>query len=128
MPTKPPATIDAYIAACPLAARQALSTIRARVHQAAPEAEERISYGIAGFFLHGRVLLYLAGYAHHVSIYPVPRSNAALLVELAPYQAGKGTLRFGLDKRLPLGLITKVIKAHLKEHAAREKARSAKRP
>lgn len=127
MATKKPADIDAYIAGCPLESREALERIRERVRKAAPKAEECISYAIASFFLEGKALLYFAGYKNHVSIYPVPRSDAALLKELEPYQAGKGTLQFQLARKLPLTLIGKVVKAHLKEHAERAKARAKKK-
>ncbi|HEX2615993.1 MAG TPA: DUF1801 domain-containing protein [Flavobacteriales bacterium] len=127
MPRPKPATIDDYIASCPMESREALEQIRERVRKQAPKAEECISYAIASFFLDGRALLYFAGYANHVSIYPVPRSDAALLKELEPYQAGKGTLQFQLAKKLPLPLIGKVVKAHLKEHAERAKARVKKK-
>lgn len=124
MPPPKPADIDAYIAAAPEQAQAALGQLRAAIRKAAPRATEGISYAIPAFHQDGGYLIYFAGYRHHVSLYPQPKGDAALLEALEPYRAGKGTLQFPLDRKLPLALITRVVKARLKEHA--EKAKGGK--
>ncbi len=109
---KKPTTIDQFIATCPKQTRERLRTIRAMVKKEAPEAEEAISYGVAAFKLHG-MLIFFAGFKHHVGIYPRPK---ALADELADYKGGKGTIQFPNDKPLPLPIIKKVIKQRLKEN------------
>ena len=42
----------------------------------------------------GKTLVQFAGWKHPVSLYPVPGTDPAFAAELAPYLAGKGTLRF----------------------------------
>lgn len=123
MPPPKPADIDAYIAASPEQAQAALEQLRAAIRKAAPRATEAISYAIPAFRLDGGYLIYFAGYPHHVSLYPRPKGDAALLDALAPYRAGKGTLRFPLDRKLPLALIARVVKARLKEHAETARGR-----
>lgn len=120
-----PTTIDAYIAGFPADVQAVLQHLRAIIRKAAPKAEEGISYAIPVFKMNGTYVIYFAGYKRHVSLYPIPKGDAALRKELAPYEAGKGTLRFSLDDRLPVGLITRVAKAGLKENAERTKAKGA---
>src|SRR5436190_4845814 len=85
--SKKPTTVDEYLAAQPGPARKELARVRAAIRRAAPGAEELISYGIAGYKLRGRVLVYFAGWKDHVSLYPAAAGViAALGKELAPYE------------------------------------------
>lgn len=119
-----PATVSEYIAAAPPDTRQALRQIRAAIKKAAPGIKERISYRIPTFDLDGKYLLYMAAFKSHVSIYP---ATASMMVkygkQLAPHRSGAGTLRFGLDEKLPLGLITKLAKLRVQERRAATAAR-----
>lgn len=105
-----PTTVDEYIAAAPEGTRSALVEIRRRVHQAVPEAGEKISYCIPTFTLDGKYFAYMAGYDNHVSIYPVT-TLPGLNQEIAPYRSGKGTLKFPLDQPIPYELIERVVTA-----------------
>lgn len=128
MPT--PETVSEYIASTPPKARKLLQQIRRAIKKAAPEISERISYRIARFDLDGKYLLYMAAFKDHVSIYPATASMMAKYGEqLKPFRSGAGTLRFELDARLPLGLITKVARLRVQERraavtAARTRVRS----
>ena len=113
-----PSTIDEYIAGFPDHVQVILQKIRATIREAAPEAEETISYKMPTFNLKGRYLIYFSAYRKHIGMYPVPTGNAKFLEEIAPYQAGKGTLQFLLDKPIPYKLITKVVKLRIKENLA----------
>jgi uncharacterized protein YdhG (YjbR/CyaY superfamily) len=114
-----PTTINAYLKPFPKEVRDKLQQIRAAIQKAAPKATEAISYGIPAFKLNGTYLIYFAGYKGHVSIYPTPAGDADLRKQLAPYHVSRGTLRFALDKPLPMPLIRKVIKAKIAENKAR---------
>ncbi len=105
-----PTTIDAYIAAAPERARDALIETRRRVHQAVPGVGEKISYRIPTFTLGGKYFAYMAGFEHHLSVYPVT-TLPGLEEEIAPYRSGKGTLRFPLDQPIPYDLIERVVVA-----------------
>lgn len=120
---KKPTDIDGYIAGFPPATQVALERVRETIRTAAPEAEETISYAIAAYRLNDRNLVYFAGFKEHVGLYPLPKENAALQARMAPYQAGKGTLRFPLNKKMPLALIAAVVKQHVKENNARAVAK-----
>ncbi|HPG89046.1 MAG TPA: DUF1801 domain-containing protein, partial [Hyphomicrobium sp.] len=63
-------SMDAYIAAQPDDMQRALSRMRAAIAKAVPDAVETISYNMPAFKLHGRVLLYFAGWTEHYAIYP----------------------------------------------------------
>ena len=106
-------TVDEYIAWAPEKTRELLKALRRTIRQEASEAGEKISYGIPTFTIKGKHLVYFAGYENHVSIYPIPSGDKAFEDEIAPYKAGKGTLRFALDKPLPFDLVRKVVKLHL---------------
>jgi uncharacterized protein YdhG (YjbR/CyaY superfamily) len=67
-----PETVDQYIGGFPAETQKILKKIRSTIKKAAPKGEERISYGIAGYFENG-ILIYFAGFKNHVSVYPAPR-------------------------------------------------------
>ncbi|MCK6585286.1 MAG: DUF1801 domain-containing protein [Anaerolineales bacterium] len=115
-------SVDEYIAACPPQSQERLQTIRETIKKLAPEAKEKISYQIAAFELNGRNLVYFAGWKRHVSLYPIPAGSEAFERQIAPYADGKGTLKFPLDEPLPLKLIEKVVKLHMKANLKRAKS------
>jgi uncharacterized protein YdhG (YjbR/CyaY superfamily) len=114
-----PASIDDYIAAFPADVQARLTDIRTTIRAVAPRAEESISYAIPTFKLDDRLLVYFAAYKHHISIYPIPAGDAELSRDLASHVAGKGTLRFALDRPLPLDLIRRIVAQRVAQHAER---------
>jgi uncharacterized protein YdhG (YjbR/CyaY superfamily) len=115
MKTLKPADIDAYIAAFPNERQNALQQLRAVIHNAVPEAEEAISYGMPAFKLNG-VSVWFAAYKHHLGLYPV-YGMASMQAEMEEYR-GKGTkdaLHFPYDKPLPVALIEKIVRYKLVE-------------
>ncbi len=115
MKMKPYSNIDEYLANFSGDARKKLDNLRGLIKEMVPEAGEKISYGIPTFTLNDKYFIYIAGYAHHVSLYPIPPGDEAFKKELAPYVAGKGTVRFPLDKPLPLPLIRKMVNFAVKQ-------------
>jgi len=102
-----------YIKAFPPAVRVKLKTIRSLVKQLAPHAEETIKYGIPTFVLHGN-LVHFAAFKDHIGFFPTSSGIRAFKKELANYDTAKGTIRFPLDKPLPL--IKKIVKFRIKEN------------
>jgi uncharacterized protein YdhG (YjbR/CyaY superfamily) len=102
------ATVEDYIAAQPADIRRILQEIRTQIHNALPDASEKISYGIPTITLHDHYVVYFAAWKEHISVYPVPHANDALKAETAPYLAGKGTLKFPLAKPVPYQLIARI--------------------
>ena len=119
---KPARDIDGYIAGFPKETRALLEKIRATVRKAAPKAEEVISYSMPAFKWNG-ILVWFAGHSKHIGFYPGSSGVEAFEKELAGYERSKGTIRFPLDKPLPLGLIAGIVKLRVKENARRAEAK-----
>lgn len=118
------ASVDAYISSFPPSTQTPLRQIRKTIRTTAPDAEEIISYGIAGYRQNG-ILIYFAGFANHVGVYPAPRTDPAFKKELEQYKGGKGTVQFPLDKPIPLDLIKRMVKYRLQQNE--EKLLTAKK-
>lgn len=114
-------SIDEYIAACPPDSQDYLRQVRRLIRSLAPEAKEKISYQIAAFELNGKRIIHFAGWKKHISLYPVPAGDEAFERQIEPYVDGKGTLKFPLDKPLPLRLVERIIKLHLKANLEKTK-------
>jgi uncharacterized protein YdhG (YjbR/CyaY superfamily) len=110
-------TVDEYIASFPADVQAKLQDVRRSMRAAAPGTEEAISYGIPTFTLDGRYLIYFAGWKRHISVYPIPAVDAQLDKEIAPYKAGKGTLRFPLNEPIPYELIGRLAAAAMENRA-----------
>ena len=108
-------SIDKYIGTFPAEIQTTLQRVRRIIKAAAPEAGEKISYGIPTLTLNGKYLIYFAGWKHHISIYPIPTGDDAFNKEISPYVSGKGTLKFPVDEPMPLKLITKIVKLKVAE-------------
>jgi len=119
-------SVDAYIAGFSSETRTKLESVRAAVKAAAPGAEERISYGMPAFFLEG-VLVYFAAFKDHIGFFPTSSGIRAFRRELADYETSKGTVRFPLDRPLPLRLIAKVVKFRVAENLKKAAAKPGKR-
>jgi uncharacterized protein YdhG (YjbR/CyaY superfamily) len=118
-------SVDQYIASQPEAMRPVLERVRSAIRKAVPRAEEVISYKIPTYKLHGRPVLYFAGWKQHYSLYPsTDHIVAAFGKELARYEVTRGTIRFPLAGPVPVKLIASIAKLRMKEVAEREKAMS----
>ncbi|MGW2663620.1 iron chaperone [Nocardia tengchongensis] len=100
-----PGTVDEYLAGQPAPARAALEQVRATIHAAVPEASETISYQIPAIQVNGKAVMYFAGWKNFLSVYPVPSGDDGFQQAIAPYLAGKGTLKFPLRDPIPYDLI-----------------------
>ena len=106
-----PKSVDEYIARQPEAVRPKLEKVRAAIRKAVPEAVEGIGYGMPGYKLHGKPMLYFAGFQEHYSLFAASGSFfAALQEELRGYNLRKGTIHFPLTKPVPAKLITRIAK------------------
>ena len=127
MPARKATTVDEYLAALPAEKRAALQWLRRRIRDAAPGAEECISYGIPGFRLDGKLLVHFAAAARHCAFYPGAVIES-FKDELAGYDTSKGTIRFQPDKPPPAGLITKLVRAQIARRRASRRREAAGRP
>jgi uncharacterized protein YdhG (YjbR/CyaY superfamily) len=116
-------SVNDYIAAQPEEIRETLERVRSTIRKALPKADEVISYQIPAYKLHGKAVIYFAGWKEHFSIYPAIGSVVAKFKrELEPYKISKGTIRFPLDKPVPVKLIMGIAKLRASEVTSREPA------
>jgi uncharacterized protein YdhG (YjbR/CyaY superfamily) len=106
----------AYFASLPPAVRTRMKSIRDLVRAIAPDATEVFSYGIPGFKLDGKPLVWYAAFTHHTSIYPMTASiRKAHAAALKGYKMSTGTVQFPLGEPLPTALVKRLVKARLAE-------------
>ena len=115
-----PKIIEEYLAALSDDKRAALEQLRKTIKALAPKAEECISYGLAAFRLNGRPLVAFGATANHCAFYPMSSSTVEVHKdELKDYNTSKGTIRFQVDKPLPVALVRKLVKARIAENENR---------
>lgn len=115
-------TIDEYIQNFPDDIQERLQKIRATIKDAAPEAEEAISYAMPTFKLNGN-LVHFAAFTNHIGFYPAPSGMEEFHEELSLYKSGKGSVQFPLDKPLPLDLVSKIVKYRVKQNLENKKTK-----
>jgi uncharacterized protein YdhG (YjbR/CyaY superfamily) len=119
-------TIDEYIATFPDDVQALLQAVRATIHAAAPDAVERISYGMPAFAQEGN-LVYFAALKNHIGLYPTSSGIAAFQQEISAYESSKGAVKFPKDQQLPLELITKIVQLRVTENLNRAAAKSQRK-
>ena len=111
-------TVDAYLAALPGGPRGALEALRQTIRAVAPDATEVISYGIPTWKVGGRMLVSIAAFARHCSLFPASAAVMdALGDELRPYFRERATLRFRPDDPIPAPLVMRYLRVRLAEIA-----------
>ncbi len=112
-------SMDAYIEQFAPEVQSLLRALREAIRRRAPEAVECISYRMPTFTMNGN-LVHFAAYERHIGFYPTPSAVTAFEDELAEYEHAKGSIRFPLDKPLPLELIERIVSFRVAENARRE--------
>jgi len=112
--------VDEYIEKSGDNVREKLKELRKLIKANAPDAEERIGYGMPGYYLNGP-LVYFGGFKNHVSLF----GTASKVVdkykkELKSYKTSKGTIQFPLDEPLPKSLIESIVKDRVTENLAKK--------
>ncbi len=88
------ASVDEYIAMFPKDVQNILVHMRQTIKNAAPAAEESISYAIPAYKLNGKPLVYFAGYENHIGLYATPAGHKEFEKELSKYKQGKALYNF----------------------------------
>ena len=116
-----PKTVAEYLAGIPEPARSTLKKVRAAIRSAVPSGTtEGISWGMP-MFKHKGMLLGLAAFTNHCSVFPGPAVIAALKDELKGFRTSKGTIQFPVDKPLSAALVKKLVKARIAENERRKR-------
>lgn len=101
--------VEIYIKSFPEEVHEKLLEIRKIIFSIAPDAMEKISYGMPGFFLNNKPLVYVAAYKNHIGFYATPNGHEKLAEELSVYNQGKGSVHFPLNKEIPFDLIRRIV-------------------
>ncbi|WP_419253951.1 iron chaperone [Caulobacter sp. ErkDOM-YI] len=101
------ASIDAYLAEVPPDQRAALEALRRQIRDAAPDAEECISYGLPSFRLNG-LLVHFGAAKRHCAFYP-HNVIEPFADRLKAYDTSKGTIRFQPAAPLPEALVREIV-------------------
>lgn len=101
--------VDDYINQFDGVVRERLRLMQKLIRTEVPEATESISYGLVGYKLNGKPLVYFGGFKQHVGFYATPNGHEAFAKEFAEYKQGKGSVQFPLDKPLPVELVKRVV-------------------
>ena len=121
-----PKNIDEYIAGYPEDIQGILQKIRALIHEAAPEAQETISYQVPTFTLKGN-LVHFAAFKSHISFFPASSGVEKFKIELEGYKTSKGTIQFPLGQPIPYDLIRRIVLFRVQENLARAEAKAKKK-
>jgi len=119
-------TVNEYKSVQTPKVRVILEQMRKAIKQAAPEAEELISYNMPAFKYHG-ILVYYAAHKEHIGFYPANTIVLKLFKDdLVNYETSKGTIKFPYAKALPVNLVKKIVKYRVKDNLERAKAKKKK--
>lgn len=103
-------SVEEYISSAPKETQSKLRQLRSLIKEAAPEAEEKISYSMPYYGYKGR-LAYFAYAKKHVGLYLMPPLVQDHRKELEGYETSTSAIRFPLSENLPVPLIKKLLKA-----------------
>jgi len=120
IPTPKPLDIDEYISSFPNEVQEILEEIRKTIHEAAPNAKEKISYSMPAFEQNG-IVVYFAAFKNHIGFYALPSSNEKFKQVLSKYKSGKGSVQFPLNQPMPFDLITEIVKFRVNENLEKVK-------
>ncbi len=112
-------SVDEYIAAAPKNVQTILQDLRKVIKEAAPDAEETISYKMPAFKQNG-VLVYFAAFKDHIGFFPTGEGVDAFKEELKGYKTSKGTIQFPYDKPIPYDLVRKIVKHRIEMNTGKK--------
>ena len=113
--TQIPENINEYIHQFPEHLQERMKIIRSLINQTAPDANERMAYGMPTFYLYGN-LIHFACFTHHIGLFPGASGVEHFLPELSGYKTSKGTIQIPHTMELPLELIKRIVEFRIQEN------------
>ena len=105
----------------PAEVQQVLAKIRAAIIEEAPEAEDKISYGMPGYFQNGGVI-WFGAYKRHIGFYPLTEAMLAHIEGLSAFKGAKSSIHFSLSQPMPYDLIRAIVRVRLAEISAQQQS------
>ncbi|MCC8409764.1 DUF1801 domain-containing protein [Mucilaginibacter sp. UR6-1] len=111
-----PKTVDEYLAALAEPAKGALANVRAAIREAAPQAEECISYQIPTYKYKG-MLVHFAAFKNHCGFYGVSKVVIEQYINKLPGCKINGTtIQFKASQGLPADVVKEIVTIRLKQN------------
>jgi uncharacterized protein YdhG (YjbR/CyaY superfamily) len=109
--------IDQYIRTEPAPVQKVLRALRSLIRKTAPEATEKLAWGMPTFYLHGN-LIHFAAFKEHISIFPGSDAVAHFGPEARRHGlvCSKGTIQIPHAKPLPVQLVIRIVKYCVKRN------------
>jgi len=108
-------SVEKYMKQFPQEVQDILHEIRSLVRKEAPEATERIAYGLPTFYLNGN-LVHFGAYRNHIGLYPTSSAIRKFEDQLQKYAHAKGSVQFPLDRPIPYALIRRIVAFRVREN------------
>lgn len=108
--------VDEYINGFSGEAKSRMVKIRAVIRKLAPDVVEQMAYGMPGYKLNKKPLVYFGGFKEHIGFYATPSGHKEFEADLAKYKQGKGSVQFPLSEPLPVELIERMVKFRVREN------------
>lgn len=119
-------TVDEYIALQPDSMKPLLQSIRSTIQDAAPDAQEVISYNMPAYKLYG-MLVFFAAYKNHIGFYPTSSGIIAFKDVLGPYKTTKGAIQFPIEQEIPLELVRDIVLFRVEENLMNHQLKSKRK-
>jgi len=110
-----PATVDEYMADFPTDVKKRMQQLRKTIKDAAPKADEVISYQMPGYKYLG-MLVYFAAFKNHIGFYPGAGGVLEFHKKLSSFKSAKGSVQFPHDRPIPFEVISKIVKFRVKQN------------
>jgi len=107
-------SIDEYITQFPEKTQYILRKVRQVIRENAPEATEKISYGMPCYWFDEN-LIYFAAMKGHLGIYPTNSGVLTFADKLVDYKTSKGAIQIPWDKPIPYDLIAEITRFRVSE-------------
>lgn len=114
--------VDAYISAAPKEVQEKLRVVRTAIMQVAPDAKESISYGIPFYSYKGR-LAWFGLHKEHIGLYLRPPVVEEHKRELEGYVTTKSAVHLPLERKIPVKLVKRLVRARLEINEREKKTR-----
>ena len=106
---KTPASIDEYILKQEKDIQSALVCLKNTIHNAIPEAEEAIAWGMPTWKKNGNII-HFAVNKNHIGVYVGQEAVSFFYESLNGFETYKGVIRLKFDQEMPLPLISDIAK------------------